>query len=345
MKTSIVLPSHARPRKLAACLTGLAPQVDRETEVLVGLDGPNTESVDAAHNAWATADGPPGSLIVEELPRAGANECRNRMIDRSTGELLILLNDDVVPRPGFLEAHRAAHRRQRSITIGYSPYAPVENPTLLDAIVAETDLVFPWRAMLQRAELHGPEADHGFRCAVTLNFSIRMDNLRAVNGFTDSAGLYGHDDLEFAHRACTQLGLPVLFEPAAVADHDHRHTALDLLRREALLGASAWHYAQANPAFGRELVGHDLSDPERLAYYARYTATETRDARRSALAFMQTAELPAAGDPTILQALSQQHLVARRWLWRSGLLAQAGGCFDADAILAQLELETARAAA
>ncbi|MEM9064130.1 MAG: glycosyltransferase [Planctomycetota bacterium] len=326
---SVLIPSHGRARKLAACIAPLAEQTrDLDAEVLIGFDGPDESASETAERAWSQAGGDPEHLRFMHLPRRGANESRTSLLEASTGPLVITLNDDVVPEDGFLEAHRRAHEPRMGhpmIAVGYSPYLPVGKPTAIDRLVSETDLVFFWRRMLDSPN---PAHDHGFRCAVTLNFSAPRDAIIAAGGFAVSLGRYGHDDIELAHRMQTRLGCPVHFVPGATAHHDHRHTAEDLLQREYLLGASMAHYARLNPDFGSAIAGHDVCAPETLDYYRLYIDTERRDAQRAAAAFLSLADVPASNlSNDLIGEIVKLHVPARRWLWRRGLLdaPESGG--------------------
>lgn len=350
MRVSVLIPSHGRPAKLAACVAGLAAEVAGDEprgrdvpptaadEVLVGLDGPDPASEAAANAAWTSAGAPPERLAVCAFPRRGANEVRAELLERATGDVILTLNDDVVPGPGFVRAHRRRQALAPAIVVGHSPYLPVPDETVLDRLVARTGLVFPW----PRLRADPDAADHGYRAAVTLNVSIPAADLRAVGGFTPSDGVYGHDDLELGFRLQRERPLAVRFAAEAVAGHDHRHEPVELLRRDALLGASMWHYAQRNADFARDLVGHDVRDGAVRDHYRRFVEFEHRDAVRAAARFVALGRRPvgvlgaAADDDAVLDALAAQATPARRVLWRRGLLDAADGTFDADQVLAEV---------
>ena len=359
MRISVIIPSFGRPDLLAACVSSLA--AEPADEVLVGIDGDDEASVAAATSAWRAGGGRARVLRVECFRKRGANDIRRDFAAAAGGDLLVTLNDDVTVQPGCIEAHRAAHLRAReehvegaeaAIVVGDSPYKEVERPSWLDAAVQHTDLVFT------RRSLSGVESsldDIGFRAAATLNWSAPRQAVLAAGNFAESHGRYGHDDLELAFRMHATHRSPVLYESSAVIHHHHRHTAVELLRRDYLLGASMQHYGRQNPAFAAELVGHDPLASDSLSYYQRFVETEIRDAKSAARVFISLAAQPwhhdtihggAASDLPALEAFARSHTVARRWLWRRGLLdaeramtrGNAFGPSDAEAALLELEI-------
>src|SRR5690606_37107230 len=157
--------------------------------------------------------------------------------------------------------------------------------------------------------------------------SAPLDLVREAGGWTAFPLAYGYDDIELAWRL-EQRGLPVLYRPEAEAAHDHRYLPRDVLARERRLGESAWLFAGANAAFARDLFGRDITSAEEVAYARAFVQREARDVERLRASFCALAE----GDADVVQgphaaqaleALCEQHVLLKRWEWRSGLLAAA----------------------
>jgi GT2 family glycosyltransferase len=332
------MPTHARPRKLCACLGALAQQTadPARYEVLVGFDGPDEAGAAAARDAWAST-GSRAELTLVHCPREGYNAARNRLLERASARIALSLNDDVIPAPGLVEAHARAQDEAAAklggpgaVISGRSPWVIPERDTLFDRLIRETAMIF-FAAELDAAA--GAAADRwrnwGFRHAWGLNMSAPLDLVRSAGGWTAFPLAYGYDDIELAWRL-QQRGLPVLHRPEAEAAHDHRYLPRDVLARERKLGQSAWLFAQANPAFGRDLFGRDITSDDELDYARQFVAREARDAERLRQRFLSLAELPAdvvGSGPhaaAALDALCQQHTLLKRWEWRSGLMAASG---------------------
>jgi GT2 family glycosyltransferase len=330
MDLSVIIPTHRRPAKLAACLTRLAGQTlgPARFEVLVALDGPDEGSARAAYEAWA---GCAARLLVVPCPRRGLNAARNELLKMARGRLLVSMNDDVLPEPGCLEAHAAAHAQSRRpvVIAGYSPFVAFEPETLFGALARGTSMIFFYDQMVRAgAPLQGPGHDWGFRHCWGLNFSAPLEAVREVGGFVSFPLCYGYDDIELAWRLKDRLGAPVLFRPEARADHDHRYTPRDVLEREFRLGQAAHQFAGRNPAFAAEVFGRDIRSEAELAYSGEFVQREAGAAERLERSFLGLGDLPAAAmagpaHAELLNLIYQQHLLLKRWHWRRGLLAAA----------------------
>lgn len=331
---SVVIPTHQRAAKLAACVGGLARQTlgaDRY-EVLVGLDGADAESAAAAREAWGDCR---ARLRVETCPRAGYNATRNRLLDLARGRVMVSLNDDVAPGERLLEVHvgehAAAERAGRPVIVtGYSPFRRWDHETLFDRLVRETPMVFFYDRMVGPAgtPCEGHEYDWGFRHCWGMNFSAPLALVREVGKFAAFPLQYGYDDIEVAWRLRERFGCPVLFRPEALAEHDHRYGPREVLDREVRLGRSAWDFAGINPQFCREVFGRDIRSAGEVAYSREFLHRERTAAGRLEESFLGLADIPGSSisgphAAALVNLAYEQHLLLKRWCWRQGLLAAA----------------------
>lgn len=347
MDLSILIPTHRRPEKLGACLARLAQQslTHDRYEVLVALDGPDEISAHAAYTAWGDS---PARLVVVPCPRRGYNAARNEILRLAQGRYLLSLNDDILPQPEFLQVHLEAHSEAGApaIITGYSPFTAFESETLFDTLARETSMIFFYDQMVlpeasgKRQTANGPDIasagaqrsahsrDWGFRHCWGLNFSAPMHAVRDAGGFVSFPLCYGYDDIELAFRLKERFSTPVLFRPAARADHDHRYSPRDVLEREFKLGQAAWQFAGINPAFAGAVFKRDIRSEEELAYSREFVQRESAAAERLELSFLGLAHIPAesiAGPhrAALLTLIYEQHLLLKRYHWRRGLLAAA----------------------
>ena len=328
---SVMIPTHARPEALERCLGGLARQ-DEEAgshEILVGFDGPDPAGEAAARRIWLTLGGDPERLRVVAFPRCGYIAVRNRLLPMLRGRFVLSLNDDVVPEPGFLAAHRRAHEQlaaagRAAVVVGDSRFVAAPAPTLLDEALDRTGMVFFWHAM----DGHDPEHDWGFRHCFGLNVSMPRAELLAAGGMPAVADAYGYDDIEFGWRLARR-GLPVLHRPEARAPHEHRYRAAVLLQREWRLGVAAARWARINPAFTGELFGRDILDPAERDFARAFLQRERGDLLRRRERFLELDHVPAAGfDPAVLplacELVADHARPLRRACWFEGLLGECG---------------------
>lgn len=340
MLISVLFPTFQRRHKALTCAAALAAQTlprDRY-EVLIGLDGPDDETRTLLESLGRRAPG--FNLRVVEFPRDGYMAVRNGLLREARGELLVSLNDDVRPDPNFLEAHARGHNDFRSrtgrnaIIVGSSPYLVRDPETALDRLVQRTSMVFFYDVMdrehaaMAHTGPNGRDKDWGFRHVFGLNFSTPLAAVRDVGGFFEARMGYGYDDIELGYRLTSRLHMPVLYRPAARADHDHFYEPADILTRECRLGEAAWAVAAANPDFALATFGRDIRSDAEIEYSRAFVSRERAAAERLRASFDQLGKLPASifdgpHSAALMELISQQHLLLKRWTWRTGLLAAA----------------------
>lgn len=100
---TIAICTHQRSTALAPCLDHLWRQVEGWTgiEVLVIDNASRDDTIAVAVDAITRAPCP--ARVVSE-PALGLSNARNRAIDETQGDLLIYLDDDAFPHPGWLGA-------------------------------------------------------------------------------------------------------------------------------------------------------------------------------------------------------------------------------------------------
>ncbi|MEM7623462.1 MAG: glycosyltransferase [Planctomycetota bacterium] len=317
---SVVIPTYGRPDKLRRCLESLAAQeTSRSFEVVVGVDGGSSDPAAFAVISAAAAGVLGGRARCEAFEKLGLIALRKRFVERARGRLLVSLNDDVYASPGLVEAHAEAHDGPGSpvVVTGPAPWRPVNEPTAFDAVVHRTDLVFFAPA---KPPAPGPFVV-GYRDCYGLNLSAQTSLVREVGGFPDLRDAYGYDDIELAYRLQNAAGCRAVHHPGAAVTHDHRMTPADVMRREYLLGRSAWAYADLNPAFAMDLFGRDIRTPDELAFSVSLLRQGHADAVRIERAMLDLGSAPGdAIDAAVLRFIAEGWRGLKRYLWRWGLL-------------------------
>ncbi|MGP1273056.1 MAG: glycosyltransferase family 2 protein [Phycisphaerales bacterium] len=323
MRISVLIPTHGRPERLEQALRALATQSwIPGDEVVVGFDGPDPRAEALAHEAFAGArpERTGVRLRLEAMPRIGYIAVRHRLVPTLAGDAIVSLNDDVVPIAGFIAAHRAALTAagDRAAFVGFSPFARVPSPSVIDRVVAQSSWLFFYDRMLAEPDRR---RDWGFRHLFGLNFSARLDIVRRVGGFTDMPAVYGYDDIELGHRLVA-AGLAVRFLPGAVALHHHRMTAEQLLAREHALGVAAAHYARVRPSFARDVFGKDILEAASL--------DRLRGVRVDAEMHGEFCALdrePGGSDPALPSRVLERFRPLKRACWAAGVVeaAEAAG--------------------
>ena len=314
MDLSVLIPTHARPEAIARCVGALATQETggARVEVLVGIDGPDQGERDALAPMARALD-----LRVLEGERRGPAATRNRLLAAARSPLTLLLNDDVVPRPGLLLGHLGAHRalERPALVLGDAPFARRDGESLFDRLIRESSMVFFYDQM----NADDPARDWGFRHAWTLNLSLPTSIVREVGGFCESLPGAAYEDIELAWRLRQRYGAPVLYRPGARVVHEHAYTPAAYLAREEALGRDAGALARANPACALELFGRDVCSEDEIAYAREYVERECATAQRLRRTFDGLADMPgSSASAFMVRVLYEHHLALKRWHWRVG---------------------------
>lgn len=240
MRLSIIIPTRGGVGgPVARCVRSLLDQLTPADEVIVSVDG---GTPDPALDVLARAH----PVRVLGGAAVGPGGARNRGLRVARASVVLFLNDDVVARPGLLDAHAAFHagtEGRGAMMLGAAPWRVRSDDRVVDRLLRETSWIFFYDRMAE-----DPARDWGFRHAWTLNLSLPRD---AAAAFDERLAFPMFDDLEWAWR----VGLPVRYRPGAVVEHEHRYTAMGLLRREALLGHQAAVLHGLNPACAAAAFG------------------------------------------------------------------------------------------
>ncbi len=190
---SVIIPTCDRPEDLRACLELLVPQLppDGSVEILVCDDGrqPGTRSLLAKKFP---------SVRWLAGPRRGPAANRNLGAAEARAPWLVFLDDDCLPRPGFLGAH---------LSVAGSPRS---------AFVGPTCLLAPRPSLLWEGP-HNPAGRNFISC----NFSISRSLFAEVGRFDERFPMALFEDTELAARM-ERLGVVIQSLPDAVVDHPLR---------------------------------------------------------------------------------------------------------------------------
>lgn len=223
MILSVIIPTYNRGTRLLSTLRHLLANNTEgfeEVEVIVVDDGSETPVSDFI----ATTEAPhPFTLTCVRQENRGAGPARNSGFRIARGDILLFMDDDIIPPSDFLQRHvDAHHERPRSVIVGLIPVMPPPRPTPLYRLVteiqgefAETDGAFvPWLLASGNA-----------------SFEASM--------FTGWRALYtelpGGDDAEITSRF-RRLGIPIWLAPSIRAPQDQPVTLRAQVQR-------AYHHA------------------------------------------------------------------------------------------------------
>lgn len=213
---SVIVPTHNRREALAKKLRALENQPGA-FEVIVVADGCTDDTLEFLQQYK-----PPFALrFLEITPGLGAANARNRGAGMARGDVLLFSDDDVIPQPGWIEAHQKAHTRPRTVAVGR-----LELPPALRGTGA--------------AELKGPRA---FWWNITgNNTSLPRALFEEVGGYDPAFSGYGGEDPDLGYRLM-RAGARLVFVREALAVHeafDYQGQAIQKARQAGAAHVRVW---------------------------------------------------------------------------------------------------------
>ena len=212
MRLSIVIPSYRREQVLLDTVHALLEICSSEDEVIV-IDQTqvHVESVEKQLREWDKS----GSIrwLLQGQPSVVA--AMNRGLRVAHSDLVLFLDDDIVPSPDLLAVHRRAHQEQPEL---WAVTGQILQPGQgLDSSCSSS-------------QSHGLRADLDFAFNSTRpceiknvmagNLSVKKQHAVAIGGFDENflSPISFRFETDFARRIC-MAGGKIRFEPAASIQH------------------------------------------------------------------------------------------------------------------------------
>ena len=236
---TIVIPTYRRP-SLASTLRGIAAQRTTVDFDVVVVDNDPTGSAEAIVSSYADSIAGPVRHVVES--QSGSAFARNRGIAEADAPVLALLDDDVEPRPDWLDHLVAPIVEDRADATGGRV---VLDPAVTRPRWFDEDGIGGY---LTSFNLDDVEREiTGREYLVTANAAFRTELVRRTGGFDPALGPRGHvqlvgDDVHVV-REVQRLGGRVHYVPDAVVVHELPAGRLRpswVLRRAWWQGRSDW---------------------------------------------------------------------------------------------------------
>lgn len=233
---SVVIPTYNRLDQLRRTLEALAAQtgLDAPPEVVVVSDG-STDGTDE----YLASDAVPLPVVALRQENAGPAAARNRGVRAATGDVVLFVDDDVVPAPDLVATHlrhHAAAGDDQAVVIG-----PMVTPP--------DDSLSPWctweQEMLQKQydAMNRGDWEPTARQFYTANASLYRRHVLDAGGFDER--FRRAEDVELAYRLADR-GLRFRFADDAVVVHHPDRTF------DAWLAVGA-AYGRNDVVFGRDL--------------------------------------------------------------------------------------------
>ncbi len=250
---SVVIPTHNRLEVLAEVIQALEFQDQPPSfEVVVVDDGSTDGTAD-----WLRSRTFNLTLRILTQENRGPAAARNTGVAVAAGEWVAFLGDDTVPSPGWLKAHREAHRTRGDdlhlAVIGYTGWHRRMRLNPFLRYINEHGLQFGYALIKDREDVP-------FNFLYTSNLSLRRDLLLA-EPFDLRFPYAAWEDIELAYRL-KRRGLRLVYEPSATVAHDHPTDFARFSTRQEKAGYCAVVFYRLHPELGPFLgVGPDGPPP------------------------------------------------------------------------------------
>jgi glycosyltransferase involved in cell wall biosynthesis len=244
---SVIVPTYQRRESLREVIEPLLADPALH-ELVVAVDGSTDRTAEWLEQRRS---GDP-RLTVLRLDNRGVSAARQAGLEAATGDLVLFLDDDVVPVPGLVAGHARRHGPEERVLVqGYTPndWRRLRRSRRAIARIYRRD----YERVCVRYE---QEPDHILLGFWGGNFSLRRADCQAI-GIANPLFRRGarEEDREFGIR-CFEAGLRAVFDRKLVGDHRYERDFGSFRRDCWESGRSRRLIHDLHP----EVVGHDLTD-------------------------------------------------------------------------------------
>jgi GT2 family glycosyltransferase len=225
---SVVVPTFERCAQLRVTLPRILTD-DATTDLVVVIDGPD-DGTTALLTELAARDGRVRHVVA---PGKGAAAARQTGLEAATGEVVVFLDDDVVPEPGLVSGHARHHAAAEGLVV--VGYMPVVRPVRREPGQFGTYLyAVEYDGRVQQYEQEPTSILHHLW---TGNFSMRRVDALRVGIFEPFFSRLYHEDRELGLR-CAAAGLTGVFDRSLLARHQHSRSLSAFVRDARSQGAA-----------------------------------------------------------------------------------------------------------
>lgn len=207
MKASIVIPNFNGTKLLEKNLIKVEERAEGE-EIIVVDNNSQDKSIDYIRNNF------PEVILVEETKKQGFASCVNRGVDKATGDIVVLLNTDIVPEKGFLNPLKEHFDDPNVFAVG-----------CLDKCLEKDKIILRGRGLakfIRGMLIHSRgEVDKKDTFWVSAGSgAFRKSIWEKLGGMDSLYNPFYYEDIDLSYRA-VKSGYKIMFESRSVVNHYH----------------------------------------------------------------------------------------------------------------------------
>ena len=235
---SVIIPTFNRAPILALCLEHLEKQTDQDFNVIIVDDGSSDDTPLLLDRFQKIS---PLHLTILRQSNSGPAKGRNLAVQSARSPLCIMIGDDILAAPSFVERHRQLHHEYPSeFTVGLG----------LTRWDTHHQHITPLMDWLENVQFSYRELEAGarpdWRYLYTSNLSFKTKLFRDCP-FNEHFRFAAFEDMELGYRLESAGKLALIYCPQAFANHVHPTSFLDACHRMQKVGYSEAQFLVAHP--------------------------------------------------------------------------------------------------
>lgn len=235
MKLSVEISTYNRKHTLRRVLEKLAKQTFPTTsfEVVISDDGSTDGTIEMIHSLKKDL---PLNIQVIANEHLGCGGNHNQGIQAASGEIVLMLADDILPEPRLLSEHMKVHEQNPESSVVVCGHI-CQSPELPETAFQKAwDKIANDMFLNERKDLkHG-----GF---LVSNISFKKEFM-VNNGMFKNWPSGSGEDLELGYRL-HECGMKLIINSQALGYHHHPETLKSVAARSYMHGYN-WHYLEKN---------------------------------------------------------------------------------------------------
>jgi len=254
MKCDIIIPTHNSSTTLALSLPALFAQSlpsNWQVNIILSDDGSEDDTTAATRQLCQHSPWPCHLISSRHTGTAGA---RNRALQHSKANIILLLGSDIILRPNALQEHLLFHSQNPKATqaaLGIVIWDARANPTPFMEWMIHGGSQNNYDSLLGQTHADPKHFFYGS------HLSLKRQ-LITSGAFQETYHSYGWEDLDLGRRLAHQHNISLRVLSKAIGLHHHHYSAPDIINRQIAVGQGFGTFQKEHPTVAVPQVKHPL---------------------------------------------------------------------------------------